>query len=361
MTTVKAYIGLGSNLGDRSSYIDRAVGLLKNTHGVELMRLSDIIETEPLGHIDQPKYFNAVAEITTSLPPEELFTQMQKIESTLDRNTGSKWQARTIDLDLLLYKDQIIKTDQLQVPHSQLHLRTFVLKGLSQIAPDLIHPSLNISMAELLNRLNGGDFFIDPEKPKLVSIAGLIGVGKTTLGQKLAEQFGTELLREPYDTNPYMPEVYAGKADQALNSQLYFLNHRVEQLDPESLKPGKAIFTDYIFEKELIYSEKLLDKAQLHEYEKQYPTAYKNVAKPILVIYLKDSPGNCLERIHERNRPYEQKIKREFLTELNKAYDRMLSLYKHCPVITVLKSQFDCHRDPDIQYLSEQIKVYIGS
>ncbi|MHC4732966.1 MAG: deoxynucleoside kinase [Planctomycetota bacterium] len=190
---------------------------------------------------------------------------------------------------------------------------------------------------------------------------GIIGVGKTTLAEQLAKLLGGKLLLEAYDTNPYMPEVYAGKRQFALDSQLYFLTSRTEQLNPNILSRGQIAVSDYIFDKELIYARRLLDSQQLALYEKTYPPFAGQVALPVLVIYLQDSAQSCLERIHRRNRPYEQKIELKFLESFDTDYRQLFKDWKTCPVICKQVSQFDCTKDSDLQDLVNQIKCYIAS
>ena len=353
MVETTAYIGLGSNLGDRKGYIDRALHILSQTESVKLLRRSDIIATEALGNEDQPKYLNAVAELKTTLSAENLFGVLSGIETLLGRIRQAKWSSRTIDLDLLLLGDQIIVSSELTVPHPQMHLRTFVLKGLSQIAGDVIHPLLKVPVGELVARLNGQNFALDPESPQLVSIAGNIGVGKTTLAKKLAGLLHCEVLYEPYDTNPYLPEVYAGKRELALDCQLYFLTARAEQLNPAVLGDGRLWLSDYVFDKELIYAGRLLDERQFLLYEEIYHPFAAKVADPVLVIFMHDSAENCLERVHSRNRPYEQKIELPFLENLSEDYDRLFADWKACPVIHVPKCE-----DIDVEHLAEQVKHY---
>ena len=108
-----AYIGLGSNLSDRKVNIGRAVELLSATPGIDSLRKSSLLETEPLGRVDQPKYLNAVVQFQTSLDAKELLKKLQDIEATLGRKRREKWMPRTIDLDLLLYGDEIIKSENL--------------------------------------------------------------------------------------------------------------------------------------------------------------------------------------------------------------------------------------------------------
>jgi 2-amino-4-hydroxy-6-hydroxymethyldihydropteridine diphosphokinase len=118
--------------------------------------MSDIIETGPLGKSDQPKYLNAVAELKTTLSAEDLYRMLAGIETSLGRVRQGKWAPRTIDLDLLLFGREIIDSPDLIVPHPQMHLRSFVLKGLCQLAGDLIHSVMKESATELARRLSGG-------------------------------------------------------------------------------------------------------------------------------------------------------------------------------------------------------------
>jgi len=355
-----AYIGLGSNLGNREDFIRKALKMLGETDNVEVVRTSDIIETAPLSAGNQPNYLNAVAEIRTSLTAEILHKIMLDIETSLGRIREGKWSPRTIDLDLLLFGGEVINTDKLIVPHPQMHLRSFVLKGLCQLNGDLVHPVIKESMNELASRLGGADFAINPARPQLISMAGTIGVGKTTLTKKLAELFGCKILLEPYDTNPFLPQVYAGRKDLALDSQLYFLTVRVSQLNPEALGKGQIIISDYLFKKELIYARRLLNPPQMALYEKIYPLLGAMVAEPVLVIYLRDSAQKCLERIHKRNRSYEQKIEPEFLEAIDSDYEQLLTDWKTCPVIRKQLSEFNCTGDSDIENLANQIRRYVA-
>jgi len=357
---VTAYIGLGSNLGDRERSIRDALGILGGNGNIEVARVSDIQETAPLGQAEQPKYLNGVAEIRTDLKPTELLAKLKATEAALGRRPNTSWQPRPIDLDLLLYGDEVVNAPGLTVPHPDIHLRSFVLDGLCQLNPQLVHPVLKESVSELSRRLGGGNFLLDPKAPQVVSVAGVIGVGKTTLARKLAEVLPAEILPEPYDTNPFLPQVYAGKSELALDSQLYFLVNRAEQLSPDRLARGKVFVTDYVFDKELIYARRLLDGHQLQLYERVYPAFVRKAAKPTLVIYLEDSPCNCLDRIHGRNRPYEQTMGLGFLESLDGDYKRLFADWKASPVIRVPASELTGYASDVVERLVHQVRAYIA-
>ncbi|GAG02590.1 unnamed protein product, partial [marine sediment metagenome] len=141
--------------------------------------------------------------------------------------------------------------------------------------------------------------------------------------------------------------------------QLYFLTSRIEQLNHDSLAKGQLVISDYIFDKELIYARRLLNTQQLTLYEKIYPPSSAKIAAPVLVIYLQDSAQKCLERIHRRNRHYEQEIELQFLEALNSNYEQLFRDWKTCPVIRKQMSKLDYAKDANIDHLANQIKSYI--
>ena len=153
--SLRAYVGVGSNLGDRAGYLLLGVrGMLSAS--LRVLRLSSVYETEPVGVFDeQPAYLNAVAELGPPLPrPEELLARLLKVEHALGRTRGGAVVARTLDLDLLLYGDARSETQFLTLPHPRMHLRRFVLEPLCELAPAARHPVLNKTCAELLGEVS---------------------------------------------------------------------------------------------------------------------------------------------------------------------------------------------------------------
>jgi len=356
-----AYIGLGSNLGDRERVMREALQSLGRSGYIEVVRSSTIKETAPLGPSSQPYYLNGVAEIRTTLSAAELLDAMLRTEEILGRVRRSAWGPRTIDLDLLLFGDEIIGLPDLIVPHPQMHLRSFVLEGLCELDRDLAHPLFDEPVGELARRLGGGSFSLDPLVPQLVSIAGLIGVGKTTLMNRLATALDAETVLEPYDSNPFLPKVYAGQRELALDSQLYFLVHRGEQLNAKVLSADRVTLTDYVFEKELVYARRLLEPEQLGLYERIYEPFAQRVARPVAVIYLQDEPARCLERIHQRNRPYEQEITLEFLETLHADYEQLFANWTDCPIIRLSAAQVHPDDPAALEHVALQVKAYVAS
>jgi 2-amino-4-hydroxy-6-hydroxymethyldihydropteridine diphosphokinase len=146
-----AFIGLGSNLGDRRAMLDGAISALKREPGVIVRNVSSFLETEPVGGPrGQGTYLNAAAALETTLGPFELLHVLAEIEDRFGRLRTIRWGERTLDLDLLLFDDQIIDTPELTVPHPRLTSRGFVLEPLAEIAPDAIEPVSKRTIAELL-------------------------------------------------------------------------------------------------------------------------------------------------------------------------------------------------------------------
>ena len=149
-----AYVGLGSNLGDRESTLRRAVAMLGATRDVEVLAMSTLRETEPVGVVDQPRFLNGAVAVETTLGPRELLSLLLAIERELGRDrAGVRWGPRTIDLDLLLYGDEVRAEDWLQVPHPLVHERRFALEPLAELAPELEIPGHG-KVSELLARLH---------------------------------------------------------------------------------------------------------------------------------------------------------------------------------------------------------------
>lgn len=149
----RAFIGIGSNVGDRQGFVALARKELASLPDSELVKFSSIYETSPVGPIEQGAYLNAAAELRTTLDPFTLLDAIAAIEAKAGREPRKdrpKWGPRTLDLDILLYGNRVISQDELVVPHPMLHERWFALKPLAELDPDLVHPVLEMRVGELL-------------------------------------------------------------------------------------------------------------------------------------------------------------------------------------------------------------------
>ncbi len=146
------FIALGSNLGNKEKNLKDALRLL-SCKGITVCRVSDFFTTKPYGVTDQPDFLNAVAEVETDKSPMELLHILLQIEQEMGRRRTRRWGERNIDLDLLLYDNQIIDLPDLKVPHPDMQNREFVLCPLAQIAPDTVHPVLRKAIEQLWKEL----------------------------------------------------------------------------------------------------------------------------------------------------------------------------------------------------------------
>lgn len=154
---IDAYIALGSNLGDRQTTIDSAIAAIERLATTKIIKVSSIIETPPFGDIEQGPYLNGIVHVQTQLDARSLLDEMLRIESEhgRDRSNEQRWGPRTLDLDLIVFGDQVIEEPGLQVPHPRMHERAFVLVPLAEIAPDINIPNQNETPRQMLEALDG--------------------------------------------------------------------------------------------------------------------------------------------------------------------------------------------------------------
>lgn len=159
------YLCLGSNKGDRVGYVQQSTSLLGGVDGISIIRTSSLYETEPWLEVDTTWYVNAIVEIKTSLSPQALLSECQRIEKQLGRNREAEGHHgdRTIDIDILFYGKEIIDEENLKIPHKFFHQRAFTIVPMLELNPDFIHPELNKSVSDLHEEL---------ENPEMVYLYG---------------------------------------------------------------------------------------------------------------------------------------------------------------------------------------------
>jgi len=169
--------------------------------------------------------------------------------------------------------------------------------------------------------------------PSLIAVAGLIGVGKTTLAQQLSRLLSAHLILEEYDKNPFLPRQLTGETTAALPSELFFLLSRARQLDPNNIDPAQTCICDYIFAKNRIYARMFLSDHQFSIYDEVESLIAPHLTPPSVVIYLTNSIETCHSRILSRGREFEQTITPDWLSRLSRAYDSLFQHWSICPLL----------------------------
>lgn len=161
----KAYLSVGSNMGDREKHLQNAMEALKKIPAIRVRQISEWIETEPYGYTEQDMFLNGAVELETIEPPEALLHILQGIEQEGKRERTIHWGPRTIDLDIIFYEDVVMQTEELVLPHREMHKREFVLEPLCAIAPWVFHPVYHRTVSELLEDLRDSTAGKQEERP----------------------------------------------------------------------------------------------------------------------------------------------------------------------------------------------------
>ncbi len=252
------------------------------------------------------------------------------------RTDSITYTDRNIDIDVLFYEDQKIKTELLEVPHPRMHLRNFVLFPLCDIAQNLAHPVLNKSISELAEaspdesqlekidqKLKNPETDFHLNKFNYITIEGNIGAGKTTLSTMIAQDFNAKLILERFKDNPFLPKFYEDQARYAFPLEMSFLADRYQQLldDIGQYDLFKDfMIADYDSYKSLIFARVTLAEEEYALYKKLHQIMYKELVKPDLYIYLYQNTERLLANIKKRGREYEQNISEDYLLKINQGY-----------------------------------------
>ncbi|MGG5487896.1 2-amino-4-hydroxy-6-hydroxymethyldihydropteridine diphosphokinase [Gaetbulibacter sp. PBL-D1] len=332
----KVYIALGSNKGDRLKHLQDAVDLIFKQIG-KVNIISKVYNTPALG-FESDDFLNTCLLIETSLEAQDVLQQLLQIETQLGRlrTENSGYEARTIDLDVLFFNDEIIESKDLVVPHKELHKRKFVLQPLFDIAPKYQHPVYQKSITELLQDCDDKSaietiniWLKNPIKQyklsgyNYIAIEGNIGAGKTSLSTQIAQDFNAKLILERFADNPFLPKFYEDAQRYAFTLEMSFLADRYQQIsdDLSQLDLFKDfIVSDYDIYKSLIFSKITLPEDEFKLYRKLFYLMYKDIAKPELYVYLYQNTQRLQENIKKRGRDYEQNIDNDYLEKINAGY-----------------------------------------
>jgi 2-amino-4-hydroxy-6-hydroxymethyldihydropteridine diphosphokinase len=330
------YIALGSNKGDKFKNLQDAIDLIHVKIG-NIIRISKVYKSPAFG-FESDDFLNACLVLESRLEPEILLQELLGIEISLGRirTQLNKYEARTIDLDIILVEDAVINTKTLQVPHPEMQKRKFVLLPLNDVAAQVKHPILHKEVADLLAECEDNSV-LEPinmrlknpskdypfSKYNFIAIEGNIGAGKTSLATKIAHDFNAKLILERFADNPFLPKFYNDVQRYAFPLEMSFLADRYQQIsdDLSQLDLFKDfIVSDYDVFKSLIFSKITLQEDEFKLYRKLFYLMYKDLRKPDLYVYLHQNTEQLQENIKKRGRDYEQHITNDYLEKINTGY-----------------------------------------
>ncbi|WP_435624725.1 2-amino-4-hydroxy-6-hydroxymethyldihydropteridine diphosphokinase [Flagellimonas sp.] len=371
----KAYLSLGSNLGNRFFTLQKAIFEINRKAG-KIEQLSSIYETPAVG-FEGADFLNACLRISTELAPSDLLETLLSIERHFgrERKQDIGYESRTLDIDLLLYDNEIISSDTLVVPHPKMHERAFVLKPLADIAPQYYHPVQNKDIRNLLQQVKQREalrksplkFFKDRSslfaQLQFLAIEGNIGAGKTTLSKMIAKDFNAKLVLERFADNPFLPKFYEDQSRYAFPLEMSFLADRYQQFTDDTTQFDlfkNFMVSDYDIFKSLIFAKITLQEDEFNLYRKVFNFMYKEVKKPDIYLYLYQNTERLLDNIKQRGRSYEQNIPSDYLEKINRGYLDFIKGHPQQNSILLDLSDLDfVSRPSDYESILEQLEDQI--
>ena len=308
----------------------------------------------------------------------------QVLEEVLDleirlgriREVKEGYQARIIDIDVIAFDEEIIASEKLQVPHPEMQNRLFVLLPMRDLHLDWRHPILQKYLHELVllsedksnckfvQNLDIALSEIKLDHFNYIAIEGNIGAGKTTLTNKLAEDFNAKTVLERFADNPFLPKFYEDQNRYAFPLEMSFLADRYQQISDDLAQFDlfkDFIVADYHIFKSLIFAKVTLAEDEYRLYRNLFDIIYKEMPKPDLYIYLYQSTEKLLENIKQRGRTYEQEIPAEYLEKINSGYLDYIKSQKELNVLIIDVTNRDfLENQTDYIYILEEIRNKIS-
>lgn len=368
-------LSLGSNQGNRLENIRSAIALIHKTIGT-VIKVSRLYETPSWG-FDSEAFYNCSLLLHTRLSATNVLEEILRIEKILGRIRKEQlgYQARTIDIDIIAFDEEVLETKTLHVPHPQMENRLFVLLPMQDLQLNWIHPKSGKSVAELLRLTEDksdckivGDIDhplkqYNLEQYNYIAIEGNIGAGKTTLSTKISEDFNAKLVLERFADNPFLPKFYKDQNRYAFPLEMSFLADRYQQLSDDLAQFDlfkDFIVADYHIFKSLIFAKVTLAEDEYRLYKTMFDIIYKEMPKPDLYIYLYQNTERLLSQIKQRGRSYEQEIPAEYLDKINKGYLDYIKTQTDLNVLIVDVSEMDfVNRQEDYLAILETINSKI--
>ncbi|MDX1701142.1 MAG: deoxynucleoside kinase, partial [Melioribacteraceae bacterium] len=283
---------------------------------------------------------------------------------------------RIIDLDILFYEDEIVKSKTLKIPHPEMHKRKFVLVPLNDIASNYVHPVFSKKVMDILDACDDSSvlestniWLKNPNKKykfsncNYIAIEGNIGAGKTSLATKMAMDFNAKLILERFADNPFLPKFYKDPQRYAFPLEMSFLADRYQQIsdDLSQLDLFKDfIVSDYDVFKSLIFSKITLPEDEFKLYRKLFYLMYKDIAKPDIYVYLYQNTERLKQNIKQRGRKYEQNIDSDYLEKINTGYLEFLRSQTEIKstVIDISDKDFVKNREDYLNIVDEMASLF---
>ena len=335
-TSKTYYIALGSNKGEKFNYLQDAVYGIHERIG-HIKSISKVYRSPAFG-FDGEDFLNCCLVLESELEPQDVLDHLLDIEKSMGRvrTKRKSYEARTIDLDIILTEDLMIETKSLKVPHPEMQNRRFVLGPLNDVAPKVIHPGLNKTIAELLDVCKD-ESVLEPiniwlknpikqfnfSKYNYIAVEGNIGAGKTSLASKIAREFNAKLILERFADNPFLPKFYEDANRYAFPLEMSFLADRYQQISDDLAQLDlfkDFVVSDYDVFKSLIFSKITLPEEEFNLYRKLFYLMYKDISKPDMYVYLHQGTEQLQQNIKKRGRDYEQNIDNAYLEKINTGY-----------------------------------------
>jgi 2-amino-4-hydroxy-6-hydroxymethyldihydropteridine diphosphokinase len=365
------YLSLGTNQGNKLENLQNALHLIADKVGT-IQKISSIYKTASWG-FNGENFNNICIKVATYQSPETVLSTILSIEKELGRERTNQegYQNRNIDIDILLFEDDIILSKNLIVPHSKMLKRKFVMVPLAEIAPNALHPIEKKQVHICLQNCNDSseitkieEQLIRPipisEKYNYIAIEGNIGAGKTSLANLLSNQFNAKLVLERFADNPFLPKFYEDKERYAFPLEMSFLADRYQQLSDDLAQFDlfkNFIVSDYYIFKSLIFAQVTLSKDEYLLYRKMFNLIYKEITKPDLYIYLYQNTDRLLENIKNRGRVYEQNIASGYLEKIHNGYQNFIKTQNDLNLLVIDVSEIDFVNNPvDYNFIINKIK-----
>lgn len=369
-------LSIGSNQGNRLENIQNCISLIHQEVGT-VIRVSKLYETPAWG-FESDAFYNCALLLHTASSAQKILNQVLKVEKQLGRIRLNQdgYQSRIIDVDVIVFDDEIIESEKLQIPHPLMQNRNFVLLPVQDLKLDWKHPVLQKTILELI-AISPDDSVctvvqdlkcplseIPLEKFNYIAFEGNIGAGKTTLVHKIAEDFNAKTVLERFADNPFLPKFYKDQNRYAFPLEMSFLADRYQQLSDDLAQFDlfkDFIVADYHIFKSLIFAKITLQEDEYRLYRNLFDIIYKEMPKPDLYIYLYQNTERLLQNIKKRGRNYEQNIEAEYLDKINNGYLEYIKSQTDLNVLIIDVSDRDfVKKQEDYLYVLDKIQKKLG-